>query len=965
MRRPRPAVLVGLLLAVLAAVLAWRSLGGAEQLRYYSPDAYVARADRFIAEGWLVADCSGPEPRLVPRLEAAPPAEAEWYRDSYLAADVERFNAEPESFGWAFALDPDCTLRGVDPAVHRIELPFARRARWLGRILYGGGADDAVLRSPRRTVGLRRPDRPVAARDTATTPVGGDETLVGEGVVLFHFGSAERPAARVWPVGSEVVVFNRVRPEIDDAVRLMGYRLQEGRRARLETGDWLDLSAENPRREETLVYVSGETRQAASLVRRRNDRSVRVTEDVGLGRVPDRVQPGGYPVLDLLVDSVDASLAALPEARAEELSQGFDLQMAVDRSLQVALTRRLADAAEEARDRAAPFSAGLTVMDGKTGELLALASYPTPEMLAEAGELDAASRRRLLPNQNLVRHPIGSAGKPFLFAAIAEAAPLLLDLELVPHPGEESRRDLFHCELPSGYQVGGAAGADGGRIGFGRALGVSSNRYTVELATLALAARAGATGAAVDGGGLRAALPEAPGVDWPAAGAGSGAWIAGRPLDYAPSLGEYLLAAEGESPPPEEPGSSAAMRCNAMDRLELAPFRPALEEITGAETYRGRAPRTPPDATRRQLERSYATARYDLRPWRPLLDHLTAGTDEAAGWAVHTAFQRVSPERVDLAFNRVSRLRQDYVSLLLGGATSTWTNVQLAEATSRLVAGRRVEARLAERVLVREDGDAVEPVPPEETELPAPLELRPEVRRAVLDGMAQVVEGPGGTGRELRDELSRLRAAFPGDRVLLYSKTGSPTLLRPVPRAAARALTALVARGRLRLAAGGGGLVVPAGGGAAAWPADGVADRGAARQALERALGEVGFAGAARRLARSLSPALDDFALQLAQGTPAGELEGPLRTVRGRLAIDERDPLFRRQLVRGRGAVYLFSLVRIPGGAGGTGVPTVEELAAPDVRIVTGALHLAIGPDSRVAVRAAERLLPALEPLLR
>lgn len=954
------------LLLVAAAALVVRWMGGAGDLSHYAPEEYVERANRFIRSGWLVGDCSGAQPRLVPRLDAAPPAEAAWYQASYLAADVERFNREPESFGWAFVLDEGCRISGVNPVVHRVELPFGRDLRWLGWILYGGGASDAALRSPRRTITLVRPERPVAARDTATTEVGAGGELVQEGVVLLHFaGGASQPAARVWPVGDEVVVANRVRRESPEAARLLGHRLPVGRMARLETGDWLNLEAERPvRREETFVFLGGEALETASVVRRQNDRFERRSEDAGLGRIPDPADEGGLLYLDLVARSVDAALGALPAERARRLAQSFDLQLTVRRDLQRDLGRRLAAEAERLRGGGLPFTAGLTVMDGKTGALLALASWPEADALAGVPELEPAAHRRLLQNQNLVRHPIGSAGKPFFFAAIAQAHPFLLDLEIDPHASEAARRELFHCELPSGYLVTGAAGADGGRVGFARALEVSSNRYTIELATLALAAREGVPRGFA--GPLTEAVPAAPGVAWPRPGASSGLSIGGRPLDHAPDLGEYVFASERA---PRDRASAAAVRCNDMDRLELAPFRGPLDELTGAVSYRGRAPRLPEGATRRELERSYGTARYDLAPWSPLVGHLLDGADEEAAAGVRGAFQSVSPERVDLAFNQITRLRQDFVSLLLGGATSTWTNVQLAESMARLVTGRAVEARIVEAVLPRDEGRRTGAVPAgaeaaggeTEIDLPPPLDLSSEVRGEVLAGLARVVEGGGGTARRLDDELGAVRAAFPGDAVWLFSKTGSPTLLRSVPRDTARALVRLVDARRLRL--DGGRVVVVAGGRAVRWAPVGAAGRQAWNVALGRAMGEVGFPGRWGVMA-AVRTVVDPAAAALAAGGDPASVGGPLRVGGGGLWLDRSDDLFRRRQVRGRGAVYVFTLVRVPGAGAATGVPTAEQLAAPEARVISGALHLGVGPNASRAVEAMERLLPEIAPLL-
>jgi len=327
-----------LLLVFLAGLLYWRSGAGARQLHYYAPEEYIARADAFIRGGYLVADCSVNPMRLAPRLDEAPPRERSWYRDSYLAADVERFNADPDGFGWAFVIDNQCQLRGVNPVVHAIDLPFTRRIRWLGNILYNGRGSDAVRRSAERTVTLRKAEKPIPTAREAATQVSSPESVLKEGVVLLHMaGGRSQPGARIFHVGDEVVVHNRVRAQRPEAVRLMGHQLPVGMLVRLETGDWLNLSADAPRRtDEIFIFVGGEALEAASAVRRQNERYERETEDPGL--VPDPLRDRSSPFLDLVARSVDMALVALPEERADALSQGFDVQLTLKRGVQLALS---------------------------------------------------------------------------------------------------------------------------------------------------------------------------------------------------------------------------------------------------------------------------------------------------------------------------------------------------------------------------------------------------------------------------------------------------------------------------------------------------------------------------------------------------------------------------------------------------------------------------------------------------
>ncbi len=929
------------LLALLASLLYWRSGVGARQLRYYAPDEYVERADDLIRRGYLAAECSGGSVAITERLAEAPARERSWYAGSYLSADVRRFNADPDGFGWAFVVDDDCRLRGVNPVVHAIDLPFTRRVRWLGSLLYRGHQSDAVLRSARRTITLRRSDRPLSVNEQAATRVGSGEDLFKERTVLLHFaGGRGQPAARLHHAGKDVVVQNRVRSLAPESVRLMGHQLPVGMIARLESGDWLTVEGERPvRLSETFVFTSGEDLEAASRVRRQNQRLERRTEDPGLGLAGDPVRERSFPFLDLVARSIDTALSVLPEERAEELSGSFDVQLTIDRDAQLRLTDLFAGYASELvrqRGLERPFAAGLTVMDATSGELLALATYPQASHVASLS-VESEIRHRLLRNQNLLRHPIGSAGKPFLFAAIADAYPELLDFMIAGHEAERYYDELFHCAIPTGYQT---LEGHTSLVDFRTALEISCNRYTVELATLALAA---------DLGGGEVVYDRE--VDWPALGEDTQHWLGGWPLPGAPDLGGFVFSEPLRERGPE---SSAVLACTSLDRFEQVRYRGVLAELTGAATYRGRLPQgLPADADRRALERSYTTNRYDLDAWRPLLEHLLFGTTEEASWRIRGALQGISPERVNLAFNQVTRIRGDMVSLLLGGATSTWTNVQLAEATSRLVTGRAVEARLVSSVR-----DRGRPPPPSAEAAPAgSLVLTPEARDAVLDGMERVVSGSRGTARALRDDLEAVRRSFPDDRIFLFSKTGSPVLERAVPAAVARVLERLVVERRLRFE--GDAMTLRAGGATVSFERN---ERGreAFTQALRRASSELGHRTNAWLIARVLTRVVEDFVADT-RNRRGGELTGPLRLEDGVLRVNREDRLFRRRMVRQMGSVYLFTLVRLPRSVRWSrGDPLPGE-----ARAMTAALHLEIGPDSSVAVGAAEAVFGELAALLR
>lgn len=945
----RGPALAGMTLAA-ALAITWRSgETGGRQLRYYDPIEYVARADRFITQGLLEADCSGEQPRIVPRLDRAPRAAREWYEESYLKPDVELFNEDPAAQASLFLIDQECKLRGVSRVAHRVALPFAESWPWLGSILFAGHEADAVLRSAERTVSLRRGDRPPHAELLTLTQVGAStDVAAGDGLLLHFRGGPAQSAATLERVGDDVVLTERTHDSGTEHVRLMGHLLHDGRRARLESGDWVHLEAARPTAvEETFVFVGGRALQVASAVRRRNDRYERFTVEARLGRVSDVARADQRPYLQLLADSIDVALQGLPAERAKAQASAFDLHLGLDRDVHLRLTRRLQDFCKGiAGRRGRPFAAGVTVLDGKTGDILALATHPSPEALQPL-RLEDRVRRRLLTNQNLLRHPIGSAGKPFLYAAVAHVFPLLMQMQVDAHPSEEQRREVLQCELDKGYLVHGSPAS----VDFPTALKISSNRYTVELVTLALAADTASPAST-----LEQLVPRDTTLTWPTPGHSSGVRVAGRALDYAPKLGKFLLPAGGA---PSDPTGSAVRRCQTLSGFEQVAFREPLEALTGAETYSNRTPADQPDRmTGVELERGYRTAAYDLRVWSPLLRRLFEGTVERERWQVRAALQGVSPARVNLAFNKISQFRGDYVSLLLGGGSSTWTNVQLAEALARLVTGRRVQARLARAVTPR--GKA-EPVPM--AGQPALVNVREAARAAVLEGMARVATS-GGTAELLERDLAALRQRFPGEQIDLYAKTGTPTLEVRARPGLARALEALLRRSRLAVD-GNAVCVRRRDGSTRACSRDATAFESALAEALVELARTEPIPPPAVRWADDVADIVQD-ALDARETRSVGDGDvdaGPLAIDGGGLRLDRDHPIFRDRSLPGRpGAVLILAMVRRP--AGGAPYPSQAELTDPRSRVIVVALHLETGPNSKIAVQAAHELMPELAQLL-
>lgn len=967
---PRGKMLLTIAFVITIALLWWRQRN--EPLSYYSSRSYVQRTNDLIQRGALRFDCASDAIRLTDR---ASDAEREWFSASYLQSDVELFNRNRELFGHFFLVS-DCELREINPFLRTIRLPFAKPTQWLGSIEYSGPGSDATLVSAKgRTLSIERSTPDVPLRD-ARTRVGANDSLSANVVHLDFSGGGETPGVEVHSVEGNAIVEQRVKRGQAAEVRLLGNAVNEGRIAKLESGDWLHLSAESPSSvSETFLY-SGERRyERLSMIRTRNATKQRVyTEDdpllqwVGGDQGEEMLTFG-----EALSRSVTNAIEQLDDKRADELRAAFDVQLSIDRSLQSRLDAALAEYSNRlVNDVAAgdPFAASVTVMNGKTGEVLAAASFPGESDLDAMSGVSEDERRRLLVNHNFKRHPIGSIGKPFFYAATATRHPYLMDLTVEPHAplerpdGGEGEREDLQFFLGRDYKLWPHADRP---MDMESAIERSCNKFTIELATLALAAPRDLQERTLTRP-LTEVFARQPNVTWPKPGTTiNGPRIHGQLVDFPISLGVYMK--DDGKPVPAKEDTTAVIAPGTLDRIDEAPFLEAFGDLTGVRTYAGvDAPNAPKDGND-ALTRT--TLHYDLRPWSKLLAVLMENQDETHAWKVRAALQSVSPERVNLSLNQVNQLRTELVSLLLGGSTSQWTNVQLAEAVSRLVTGRQIEASMVHTIRPRKERAEEQPfvAPPHLS----PQTISPEARATVLRGMKRVILGAQGTAKPMATRVHELEQQFPGFNVAIFSKTGSPTVQRPESKPTGEILRALVRRGSLFY--DGRQLVVSTDRKSAPVPyaARGTAGRTRFINALTRAARiaarQTGRPATPRTISRLASYAdrFTRYRTQLVFDAPANvrlseATSSPIHVVAGSLVLNRDHSIFDPVQQADSSAAYVMSIVKWRG----TGdVPTPEELDQPDARVITATFYLDIGPGSAVAVELARTLVPQLEPLLR
>ncbi len=732
--------------AVLGLVVAAATEAGPRG--YWAPAGFVAQADSLIAAGHLELLC-GAQDSVVVRFEPGSPEER-FFERSYLRADVRAFNANPVAARSPFVTE-GCALLGVDPFYHRVDLPYNRLPRWSGAVRYTFDGHTATLEGGEgQALEVRHPEPGEPASVLSVSPAA--DRYVGS-ASLFRLTEPGSPevVADVFFTGIDPVLADRrdVGRPLD--VRVNGHRTPPGRLVRLAVGDWVQLEAGG--RHTYLVEGPDRARTASFL---------RIGVEGRERRYPARRL---RPLLEPFAQAMDLALQSIPEGGESRVGR-MDVQLTLDRSLHEGVEDVVLQSCREAAHPTRPRAASLIVMDAFSGWVRAMPSCPGEEEMTRYEPLPRRTRDRFLRNQNLAAHPIGSAGKPFWTAAVATAFPAFLDLEVAAHDAG-AQPSVLGCELPAAYaDFHGSAEW----VGLEEFLRRSCNRYLIDFATAALAL--GSTGgqrcATADPVELERCFREAGALAPADAGRDEAA-----PVRFCDQVVNLVL-----SPALDVVGPS----CNSLQLVDarFAPRR-RLSGLANVRTYRDPTPVAGEGGT--TLAERYRFGRYRLDAWSPVLDALAVAADTVDVVRTSLRFSGVSPQATNLALNTVEELRRDWVNLLLGGENSRWSNFELAEATARLMTGRRVSGEL-----VRTPDDSDEPSwfdPEVEIAAADPLlssdVLDDRVRRRVVHAMERVA-GPGGTAarlapaiRDLAARLENLDGTRPYD-LYVSAKTGTPAV---------------------------------------------------------------------------------------------------------------------------------------------------------------------------------------------
>ena len=741
------AALAVVLLIAAVRVLLFRPTGDPRQV--YEPEGYAEQVDEWIDRGLLTYDCDTDTVEVAADLV---PAERTFFRHSELPKDVEAWNAgdrRPFFFERQDLRGGACAGRliGANPDHHKQRLPTYVAKTWEGSLFLRPSSGGTTLTSADRTLEILRPrwrQLPLSSDAYEDADLGTEGGGVRSQRLALRLPPSSRAFATLTAVGDDPVL--EVLEE-DPSVSVDSCPAPLGWRLRLEGGDVVRARSAG-RLDERFAVETGEQAALASALSQVN------------GEPRRRHFPERLAMAREVTHAVDAVVEA---ARAEDRErEDFDVHLTLDPFLSARLEEVLSRFAQR-YGRRLPRVA-VTVMQPESGRLLALASYPRAEDLKRYGLDEDSTRLGLLRhNHNFLHHPVGSATKPFLAAAALAAEPRLASLRL-PCTLDAVPETLLGYDM-GGYDLpGDCSGAgDGGLIDLESFLEVSSNRYMLYLGLLAMADW--------DGGGPRAVpaaalLPE-----------GERYLLDGRAFRSRPFLPMVRYDED-------RPGDGHTPLQEVARQSDLSARFAALFD-QGAE-YR----------------REEMVSGLDLDLWEPVLRAARSGGEGAGRLAASEpapraalAFSKLTSDKVNLRLNLAQQLRQDLYTVLLGNGNNRWNNVQLAEALARLVTGRRVAARLVERIEVPADrtsrGDeaangasrpaaqvlfALDDALPEEAE-PLAGELPDPLRRRLLDGMLRVVASPVGTAQKVGTALDRLNGEAPAGVVYrALAKTGTPTL---------------------------------------------------------------------------------------------------------------------------------------------------------------------------------------------
>ncbi len=614
----------------------------------------------------------------------------------------------------------------IDTFAHLTPAPFADRRNWHGRVFFRNPppaqADDDVVLVPRGWAGpklrLTENDGRLQTGDSRihtlvlTSP--GLAEISAPAIDIYCRANDPTPVVRLERIGDQAGVLAEpaARCEVEAGGRSLTRRDFEA----VGLGNRFVISA-GPRRTYTFERIHTEGMEGAmSAPTASGDRarapeinwwSLAIEHDYvrALPRAPDQA---------MVTQNIRTSLDPVLQRGAQQMLDDF--------------IAGLEPAPGDLR------IAAVTVMNARTGEVLAMASSPhVPVDPRDIVDRDDPIAKAARLNQNLQLLPIGSAAKPMMAAAILSEHPALLSLKI---PAQHEIDDLLGMPI---HRLGNhAVGTD---VDFDSFIKNSDNIYAATLLLLASADRG------------TALCRLAPGERYQLSGS---KWLT---TTRSKSVFEKV-GADGEchpSPPGGLRQLTWADRLNGIFDVNVSARGMNVDRYRYRNCSAGGG--------------LYGDDTHEGTPWRQLF--------EAAPALAPCRMIESTPVREALAIDAARNFRTDLLPVMLGNGEGRWTAVKVAEAYSRLVTGRRVAA-----TFMPSNFTAFTPL--SEFTMQVPLT---HAMTLVPSGTAAQTDLPAA----LSAIDARLRAA--GLVLGAFAKTGTPVALKADYTAVDKAINLLIEHG--------------------------------------------------------------------------------------------------------------------------------------------------------------------------
>lgn len=675
---PLPFAMLGLLALAIVALPPLKGL----LARSGSQDGYSSIVSTAIDQGWLYpVPSDGDTGDVDGRVERARGANVPAAFDRFIAASFLREDmATLDPAIWRF----DGSRLGIDPRAHVVGGAYDGAGGWRGSLLFADTQTEQQLLDERGT----------PAAFLVTSPKPGNQARARQINLMRTQAQAADPEADVDAATDITFV-----ADVDGAPTAIATLRRIGGFALLRV----------PRRDREQVRVTiGSQDAAPSGAYRVGWRLLESGDTLGFS------WPGGSRRFQFVQSEPAISRARGDAARVRDpalASLARPVESAVgsgSQSLRTSIDSRIQSIAQDALVEQAmalygtegitSFRAAAVMMDGMTGEIAALPTFPAaPEQLHPSQRGSPAHRKMLDRNSNFVRMVAGSTAKVPMAMAILNAYPMLADLRL---PATAPFRTLFGIDLGTPVSDHG----DGGEWDFRSFIARSSNKYAASLMVLGLSdadsLRSGACRGPSNepfsiGGNIRNCRPPMAFMDGARQGPNGFVPVrAGQPAGQGWSNNLYSLFCINPNSPDDAP--------------------PVPEAGCLAD-----------DSTRRPLWRGVPFGRPRL-------------------------LAAASPDREGFGLNVVDTLYEDYVMTILGGNRGRWTTIGLAQAYARILTGKAVTARLTP---IDDEVSTEEPAAALRINGAAQARMLNGLKAVVSEGTGVALRGAGMPGTAGNDEI--------------------------------------------------------------------------------------------------------------------------------------------------------------------------------------------------------------------